>query len=162
MNRKDVYIIQSICMLSSDWYQIMHTLICAFGLTCTTWSSKTLGTWAVEVRRQPWWPLASHCGISAGREDSNKVPWLSVFCIDRNYCALWIVCLKRKSTTCLRSRRGVILLVVEIRWAWIVSHNFTVGWWWPFHSAIAAIVGCTDSRIAARWAGTPIVHRYIY
>lgn len=54
------------------------------------------------------------------------------------------------------------MLVMEKRGAWVVPHDLAVRRGWSFHPSITAIVGCTYARIAARWAGAPIVHGDVY
>lgn len=54
------------------------------------------------------------------------------------------------------------MLVMEKRGAWVMPHDLAVRRGWSFHPSITAIVGCTYARIAAGWAGTPIVHRDVY
>lgn len=43
-----------------------------------------------------------------------------------------------------------------------MPHDLAVRRGWSFHPSVTAIVGCTYARIAARWAGAPIVHRDVY
>lgn len=43
-----------------------------------------------------------------------------------------------------------------------MPHDFAVRRGWSFHPAVTAIVGCTYARVAAWWAGAPIVHRDVY
>lgn len=54
------------------------------------------------------------------------------------------------------------MLVMEKRGAGVVPHDLAVRRGWSFHPSVAAVVGCTYARIAARWAGAPIVHRDVY
>lgn len=43
-----------------------------------------------------------------------------------------------------------------------MPHDLAVRRGWSFHPSITAIVGCTYARIAAWWAGAPIVHGDVY
>lgn len=43
-----------------------------------------------------------------------------------------------------------------------MPHDLAVRRGWSFHPSITAIVGCTYARVAAGWAGTPIVHGDVY
>lgn len=107
-------IIISNCMPSSDWYQNTHTINMCIWLNLSVPLEKQQHC-APELRKSPG---HGHVYFTSGYEqlggDSHKVSWLPIFSIDRNYCALWIILLKLKSSSCLRRGRGVILLVLEI------------------------------------------------
>lgn len=54
------------------------------------------------------------------------------------------------------------MLVVEERSAWVVAHHLAVGRGWPLHSPVTATGSCTNARMAAWWAWSPVVHRNVY
>jgi len=51
---------------------------------------------------------------------------------------------------------------MEKRGAWVMPHDLAVRRGGSFHPSVAAVVGCTYARVAAWWAGAPIVHRDVY